>query len=79
MINQAIQNCMSGNGNPENNLLLVFNNGKSICLREKINVVMGLDYGYRGLLVDGIKLPLNYFLTENYGDVSVRNKEERNL
>jgi hypothetical protein len=31
------------------------------------------------LLVDGIKLPLNCFLTENCGDVSIGNKEERNI
>jgi hypothetical protein len=31
------------------------------------------------LLVDSIKLPLKYFLTENCGDVSIGNKEERNL
>lgn len=40
MSNQAVQKRMPGNGNPGNNLLLEFNNGKSICLPEKNNVVM---------------------------------------
>jgi len=40
MSNQAVQKRMPGNGNPGNNLLLVFNKGKSTCLPEKINVFM---------------------------------------
>jgi len=79
MSNQAVQKRMFENGNPGNNLLLEFNNSKYLCLREKINVVMDWDYRYRELLVESIKLPLNYFLTENYGDVSIGNKDERNL
>jgi hypothetical protein len=65
MSNQAVQKRMPGNGNPGNNLLLEFNNGKSICLPEKNNVVMDWDYRYRELFVASIKLPLNHFLTEN--------------
>jgi hypothetical protein len=40
MSNQAVQKRMPGNGNPGKNLLLAFNNGKSVCLPENINVVM---------------------------------------
>jgi len=79
MSNQVVQKRMPGNGNQGKNLLLVFNKGKSVCLPEKINVVMDWDYLYRELFVYSIKLPLNYFLTENCGDISIGNKEEINI
>jgi len=79
MSNQAVQKRMPGNGIPGKNFLLVFNDGKSVCLPEKINVVMDWDYRYGELFVYSIKLPINYFLTDNCGDLSNGNKQERNL
>jgi hypothetical protein len=39
----------------------------------------GDDLLQRELIADSIKSPLNHFFTENCGDVSIGNKEERNL